>query len=322
MPTVESEPLVSVIVCVYNGADLLAATLESALQQTYRSFELLVIDDGSTDGSTAVLKGHDDPRLKLIEQRNGGAAAALITGLRAARGTYVAFLDQDDLWDRDKLAMHVKTMQDDASLDLTFSWFQYIGRTGRPLGIHSIRYCGSPSFAGLLEDFVIGATSNVVLRREAVEQAGGVDPQFPRVYDLDLFLRVALLRPGNVRAIQKDLMGYRRHKDQITRDIAPLEREWERVAEKMLRLAPDLTRPVLGRARQNIRRYFARLEYEQGRYSRALRHVGKGFAASPVSFLADPRNWITAAASLAGSVLPHPLLTRLERMAGLDREGA
>jgi glycosyltransferase involved in cell wall biosynthesis len=322
MLRVESEPLVSVIVCVYNGAELLAPTLESALAQSYRSFELLVVDDGSTDTSAAVVNGFNDPRMRFIEQQNGGAAAALGTGIRAARGTYVAFLDQDDLWDRDKLAVHVDAMQNDPSLDLTFSWFEYIGRTGRNLGIRSIRYRGTASFAGLLEDFVIGATSNVVVRRDAVEKAGGVDPLFPRVYDLDLFLRVALLRPGNVRAIEQDLMGYRRHKDQITRDIAPLAAEWERVAKKMLQLAPDLARPVIGRARQNISRYFARLEYEQGCYRRAMGHVGKGFSASPFSFLTDPRNWTTTAACLAGVLLPQALLTRLERMAGLDREGA
>ncbi len=86
----------------------LADTLDSALSRTHRDFELIVVDDGSTDGSRAVLERYTDPRVRVIGQSNQGAAAALKAGLRAAQGAYIAPLDSDDLWEPDSLATHVR----------------------------------------------------------------------------------------------------------------------------------------------------------------------------------------------------------------------
>jgi len=172
----------------------------------------------------------------------------------------------------------------------------------------------------LLTDFAIGATSNVVVRRAAIGKAGGVDPAFPRMYDLDLFLRIALLAPYNIEAVTAELMRYRRHGAQITYDYGTLEEEWERVVGKMARLAPDEVAAVEGRARANASRYFARLAYETGDYGRAFRYVARGFQCAPARFLADPRNWSTGAACMAGLALPPRLHKALERLAGLHRE--
>jgi len=313
------EPLVSVIVCVYNGEEFLGAALDSVFAQTHRDFELIVVDDGSTDGSAAVVGKYVDPRLRLLGQENRGTARALEVGLQTARGEYVAFLDQDDLWEKDKLAVHMEWMRRRPVIDLTFSWFRYVDRLGRGIGLHSKRHRGTIDFRALLTDFVIGATSNVVARRAAIEKAGGIDPAFPRMYDLDLFLRIALLARNNIEAVPAELMLYRRHSMQITRDFTTLEREWERVVEKMARLAPEAA-AVEDHARSNASRFFARLAYEHGDYGQAMRYVGRGFRWSPARFLADPRNWLTGAACFAGLVLTPRLHRGLERVAGLRRE--
>lgn len=305
--------------CVYNGAAHLDAALDSVLCQTYPHFEVIAVDDGSTDRSAAILAARSDPRITVLTQRNQGAAAALAAGLRAARGELVAFLDQDDGWTRDKLATHVDWMVRHPSVDLTFSGFRVVDHDGRDIGLRRRRFHGPLHFRDLLVDFAIGATSNVVVRRSAVEKAGGVDPTFPRMYDLDLFLRVAMLAPSNVEALPDALMMYRRHGAQISWDYAALEREWERVMAKMARLSPGTVSEVGGRARLSARRYFARLAYETGNYRRALQYVSSGFASAPVWFLRDSRNWTTAAASLAGMLLPATLHRALERMFGLRR---
>lgn len=312
--------MVSVIVCAYNGARFLGQALESALAQTHSDFELVLVDDGSTDSSLAIAEAFRDPRIRVIRQSNQGAAAALATGLRESSRRYAAFLDQDDFWEPEKLAVHLELMERKPELALTFSWFRYVDAGSRHLGIESIRYRGTISFRGLMEDFVIGATSNVVARRAAIEKAGGIDSAFPRLHDLELFLRIAALAPDNIEAIPRDLMSYRRHDTQISRDFTEMETEWERLMSKMGRLWPEVTRSALGPARVNIRRYFARLAYEQRDYGRALGYSGKGLAADPMAFLTDARNWLTAGACLCGAVLPEPLLRRLERIAGLERE--
>ena len=319
MTEASRNPLVSVVVCVFNGEEFLKETLGSALAQTHERLELVVVDDGSSDGSVALVEGHADPRISLLRQEHGGAACALAAGLGRARGEYIAFLDQDDLWERDKLATHVERMRGRPEIDLTFSWFRYIDSSGQDIGRGSIRYRGTIDFRGLLTDFVIGATSNVVARRAAIGAAGGVDTAFPRVYDLDLFLRIARLAPENMEAIPRYLMRYRRHDEQITRDSSTLEREWEQVVAKMRLIAPADVEAVLGAARMNVSRFFARLAYEQRCYGQALRYVARGFSSSPARFVADGRNWLAGAACLSGLLLTPALHRGLERMAGLKR---
>jgi len=313
-----NDPLISAVLCAYNGARFLGATLDSVLAQSWSAFELIVVDDGSTDETAGVLAAYRDPRMRVIRQTNQGTAAALKAGLAEARGEYVAFLDQDDLWDKEKLAAHLSVHQNKPSLDLTFSWFQVIDEKGRRIGAQSRRFRGSIGFADLLEDFVIAGSSNVVARRSAVARAGGVDTAIARLYDVDLFLRIARLAKNNIEAVPADLMFYRRHPGQITQNLESWKQEWEVVLEKMRQLEPQEAGAREHRARSNNYRYWARLAYEAENYSKSLGFLRAGFASAPAYFLKDPRNWITAGASLCGLLLPRSLHHSLERLAGLD----
>jgi glycosyltransferase involved in cell wall biosynthesis len=314
-------PTVSVLLCIHNAERFLASALDSALAQSYSDFELVAVDDGSVDGSVRIVESYRDSRVRLIRQDPQGAASALDTALCAARGEFVALLDHDDLWTNDKLAIHIETHRQRPEIDLTFSWFRVINDAGQEIGIRSNRYRGTIDFPGLLSDFVIGAISNVVIRRSAIQRIGGIDCTLPRLYDLDLCLRVALLAPRNVLSIERDLMLYRRHDAQITRDLASIEREWEQTLLKFEALAPNEFRSAADLARSNMDRYFARLAYEQSNYSGALKLLEEGWRNSPGHFLIDSRNWLTMAACASGLLLPSPLHRKLERLAGLNREG-
>jgi glycosyltransferase involved in cell wall biosynthesis len=312
-----SDPLVSVIVCVYNGERFLAATIESVLAQTWSALELILVDDGSTDGSAALVQKYRDPRLRIISQRNQGTAAALAAGIRESHGEYIAFLDQDDLWREDKLAVHLRVHRERPDIDLTFSWFQVMNTAGDLVGAHSRRYRGAPGFSYLFEDFVIAGSSNVVVRRSAIERAGGVDPHIARLYDVDLFLRIALLASRNIEAVPADLMSYRRHADQITSNMDSWKQEWDMVVDKMRCLAPAEVAAAEHRAASNRNRYLARLEYEGEAYRSGLRYLRAGFGNAPGYWVKDPRNWITAGACLCGWLLPRRMHHALERLAGL-----
>ena len=102
-------PLTSVIIPVFNREQSLRAVLDSVLAQTCRDFELIVVDDGSTDGSLAIMKSYGE-RIRPISQRNAGAGAARNAGIRAAQGRWIAFLDSDDVWRPEKLATQLKFM--------------------------------------------------------------------------------------------------------------------------------------------------------------------------------------------------------------------
>ena len=94
---------VSVVLTAYNSAPFVAEAVESVLRQTFRDFEVIAVDDGSQDGTSEILDRYSDPRLQVVHQNNGGPAASLNTGLRLARGRYVALLDGDDCWHPDEL---------------------------------------------------------------------------------------------------------------------------------------------------------------------------------------------------------------------------
>jgi glycosyltransferase involved in cell wall biosynthesis len=104
LPDSGTPGLVSVIIPCYNRADIVRYTLDSVLAQNYRNFEAIVVDDGSTDNTRSVVAGYTDPRIQYVYRENGGLSAARNSGLNAARGEFVAFLDSDDGWHPWKLA--------------------------------------------------------------------------------------------------------------------------------------------------------------------------------------------------------------------------
>jgi glycosyltransferase involved in cell wall biosynthesis len=130
-------PIVTVVVPAYNAEATLAETLESALAQTCRDLEVVVVNDGSSDQTTAIAKAYAarDPRLRLIEQPNGGVARARNTGIAAARGAYIAPLDADDLWRPDKLDRQLKAFQSGGpDAGLAYSWSLLIDHDGNVTG--------------------------------------------------------------------------------------------------------------------------------------------------------------------------------------------
>ena len=126
------EELVSIIVPVYNAEKFLEDTIKTVQNQTYKNWELLLVDDCSTDDSTKIIKsaGEQDERIKLIElKENSGAAIARNTGIEKAKGRYIAFLDADDLWNIEKLTKQIKFMQE-KELEFTFTGYEFVDEKG------------------------------------------------------------------------------------------------------------------------------------------------------------------------------------------------
>jgi glycosyltransferase involved in cell wall biosynthesis len=312
-------PEVSVVMRTYNVAAYISDALESALNQSLRSIEVIVADDGSTDGTLELVRGFRDPRIRLIESPHQGASAALNVGAALAQGEFIALLDADDLWSSDKLARHVAFLRDHPEIDVSFSWSRVIDADGRDTGLHARLWSGSLSFRQLLADNVIGNGSSTVLRREAYLKIAPFDRGLRACSDFDAWLRVALLRPGNISCIPAWLTYYRRRPGQVTTDIELMEGEWNKVLEKMRRLAPRETAEAAPVARSNMARYCAYLAYEEGHYGKAARYLVRGFRCAPIPFLLDRRNWKMAAANGAAAVLPARWYRRLLRLALLKR---
>ena len=298
-----SSPIFSVVVPVFNAGEFLRTTLDSVFTQTCRDFELIVVDDGSTDHCLDFLEHTSDSRLRVLHQANQGPASATNAALAVARGAYVALLDHDDLWLPTKLQRHLEYFIRYPDVDLTFTWSKQIDGAGRDLGIPSHPWRGRIDFPELFTDFVIGNSSAIAIRRDALERCGRLDPDLRRYYDMDLVLRVALLRSGNCMAVPEHLTCYRRYPGQMSSDWSTMRGEWTRLLEKVRGYAPGQW-SLAALADSNMHRYFAWLTIEQHKFTTALPLLLHSFRRSPARFVADKRNWMVGAACLGGMMLP------------------
>jgi glycosyltransferase involved in cell wall biosynthesis len=209
-----SAPAVSVITPVWNAAATLAATVASVRAQAFPDWEMLLVDDGSTDGSRALGRAlaAADPRIRVLGwERNRGTAAARNEGIRAARGRFLAFLDADDLWYPEKLERQLAHMRRTGA-PLVFSAYRRIDEGGRPLG--TVRVPARLTHAGLLRGNAIGCLTAVY----DSAHFGKVEmPPLRRRQDYGLWLAL-LARGGEAHGLPEVLADYRVRKGSLSSD--------------------------------------------------------------------------------------------------------
>lgn len=199
--------LVSVVIPTYNRGYCVAACIDSVLAQTLDDFEIIVVDDASGDDTAARVAAIGDPRITYLAlASNQGGAVARNTGIRRARGEFVAFLDSDDLWLPDKLAKQVDGLRARGpECGLSYTWLACVDDDGvETLRIHPDidGFC----FEQMLVSNFIGSFSNLVVRRDLLVAAGGLDEDFRSCQDWDLFIR--LCRHSSVHCQREYLVRY------------------------------------------------------------------------------------------------------------------
>jgi len=167
-------PRVSVIIPAYNAAATLVATLDSVLNQTFKDFEIICVDDGSTDATLPIIKEYGDS-VRLLEQANNGPAAARNNGARNSSGEYLAFLDADDIWAPEFLARSVATLDVDPNLSLVYCNCALADSDGLPLDTSLVGngFDHAPSLNELLTQLWPIMPSAAVVRRSAYDKCGG-----------------------------------------------------------------------------------------------------------------------------------------------------
>lgn len=187
------EEKISVILPTYNRAYILTRAIESVLSQSHKNLELIVVDDGSTDGTSSVVDEIQDERIRYVKaEKNQGAAAARNVGLQYATGNYVAFQDSDDYWRPDKLRLQMKELKE---MDAGFCYhkIRYDFGEGRSAILPDERITVSEKrgdiYAQLLYENMVDCPA-LLVRRECLEEVGGFDPGLKALEDYDLALRL------------------------------------------------------------------------------------------------------------------------------------
>ncbi len=206
---------VSVIIPAYNQSHYLGQAIESVLAQSYPDFEIIIVDDGSTDDTRAVAQSYADPRLRYVYQANAGLSAARNTGIRHAAGSLLSYLDSDDLFLPEKLALLVEALERQPELGFVAGQAILIDENSQPLG--EIFEAGLPADTTQL---LLGNplhVGSVLLRREWQERVGFFDETLRSYEDWDMWLRLA--RAGcRMGWVARPVSLYRFHRAQMTRN--------------------------------------------------------------------------------------------------------
>jgi glycosyltransferase involved in cell wall biosynthesis len=224
--------LVSVIIPTHNRLRMLQDAIDSVLAQTYRDFELIVVDDGSDDGGAEKIPARYGSAVRVVTQARRGVAAARNLGVKCSRGSYLAFLDSDDMWRPRKVETQMSFMQTEIRSQICQTEEIWIRNGVRVNPKKRHRKPSGDIFRASL-DLCLVSPSAALMTRELFERVGGFDESFPVCEDYDLWLRIAVEHPVHLIA---ELLVIKRggHADQLSRSIWGLDRFRVRAIKKLL----------------------------------------------------------------------------------------
>jgi glycosyltransferase involved in cell wall biosynthesis len=289
-------PKVSVIVPAYNIASYLGAALESLRRQSFRDFEVLIVDDGSTDETAAIAQSfcQRDDRFHLLRKSNGGLSSARNYGIRQANSDYIALLDADDVYHPDKLAIHAARLVADPSIGVTYSasrairdsgkstWFTLDGKPVHP----------DPMLALMCKNF-IGHGSNAVFRKDIINAIGDFDETLRSSEDLDFWLRIAATKQWRFERDRRVLCGYRVRPSGLSFNLPQMQVAHERVLQSAYRQSPHRVSAIMPTAYAYMYRMLARTALTTGDRHQAALLIEKAWKADASIFLRDARSLST-----------------------------
>lgn len=275
-------PRVSVIIPAYNAAGHVRRAVDSVLAQSFQDYELLLVDDGSTDATRAVLAEYGD-RLRLLAKTNGGPAAARNHGLSHARGEYVAFLDADDYWQADKLRQQVDLLDARPEIGFCSTATEVVDNAGRPAGSWPCRPDAGPlpDILFLHGTVISGSTSGVLARKRLIDALGGFDETLRGFEDPDLWIRLAARTA--YACIPQALTVVVRTPGSVSGDLRCMRRATLASFRKNRHLLPPARRGGYWRAAcASALTDYAKATYRAGNRGRALRWTLEALLRAPI----------------------------------------
>ncbi|MBW4513096.1 MAG: glycosyltransferase [Scytonematopsis contorta HA4267-MV1] len=227
-------PKISVIIPAYNSENTIAKTITSVLKQTFDDWELIVINDGSSDSTLEIISSFQDERIKVFSYPNAGGNISRNRGLDLAIGEFVSFLDADDLWTPDKLELQLQLLQENPQVAVAYSWTNYIDENDKFIlsGRHST-FNGDVYEKLIIANFLENG-SNPLIRKTAILELGGFDKDLPASQDWDMYLRLAAKH--HFMAVPKAQILYRVSGNSLSTNLVRQEKTCLYVIEKALQL--------------------------------------------------------------------------------------
>jgi glycosyltransferase involved in cell wall biosynthesis len=285
-----NKPLVSVVVPAFDAAANIRQTLNSVLAQTYQEIEVMVVDDGSSDATGAIVEDYveRDARFHLIRQRNAGVGAARNTAIRKARGKYIAPLDADDFWFPEKLEKQVACMEQSGyGTGLVYCWSTSIDDQGGFVTSCSHTVEGSLRQALILRN-VVGNGSVPLFRASALERVGlyltrTEQGEAQGCEDWDLYLRIA--ENFVIRVVPEYLLAYRQASSSMSASAEAMAASFAVVMSRARERNCDLPNSIFRWSAGNFYSHLVQNSYHWGYYDRCLRYLKEAVRADPALLL-------------------------------------
>ena len=319
-----NSPKVTVVMPVYNVQSFLSEAVDSVLQQTFTDFELIIVDDGSTDASypiCQILSMHDN-RIIVLRQKNRGLAGARNTGILASEGRYIAFLDSDDVWHEDKLMQHVALLDENPKVGVSYCPSVFIDNDSQSIGLFQTPKLNNISAKDVLLRNPIGNGSVPVIRRETLEQVAFKDTNGRTNYfdeslrqseDIECWVRIITTTSWQFKGISKALTYYRVNNSGLSANINQQFKSWLTAQEIMTAYAPKLIKQYGTLAKAYQFRYLARRAVRSRDTKGAVFMSIKSLWAEPSILIKEPeRTLTTLGAAICLTVLPKFLYKKLE----------
>ncbi|MEA5449348.1 glycosyltransferase family A protein [Leptolyngbya sp. CCNP1308] len=254
---------VSVIVPAYNAENTILETIESVLKQTFSDFELIVIDDGSQDSTCEIVNTIDDSRVLLFSYPNGGVSVARNRGIEHAKGEFISFLDNDDLWTNDKLEAQLAALSKKPESGAVYSWTVNM-MVNEDLSSSFVKGSESTLEGNIYPDLLlgnfIGNGSNILVRREVIDEIGGFEPGLA-FSDWDFCLRVA--SKFNIVVVPRPQILYRKVSGSMSSKTYVMEAAGLQALEKAYETAPANFQRLKKKSKAFLFRYCADLALSQ-----------------------------------------------------------
>ncbi len=319
---------VSVIIPLYNAEKYIGRTLQSVLNQTYDNLEIIIVDDESPDNSVQVCQRFTDPRIKIVHQKNRGLPGARNTGIRNAKGEYIAFMDADDIWLPEKLAKHIAHLESNSDVGVSFSRSAFIDERDKPLGIYQITKLEDITPLDILCRSPIGNGSAAVFKKAVFEDIkfqdniyGYVedyyfDDTFALSEDIECWVRIAIQTNWKFAGLAQPLTLYRVHSQGLSTNLKRMIDTREDLFEKTSTYAPEEMARWIKPARAYHLRYVARRAVTVNKGTVALKLMCRSLVNYwPIIIEDFQRTFETIAAAVLLCIVPKPFYERIKLLA-------
>jgi glycosyltransferase involved in cell wall biosynthesis len=303
----------SVIIPAYNVEKYVVQAIRSVLEQSITDLEAIVINDGSTDDTAKRIREIDDPRMRVINQSNSGISAARNAGIRMSSGTYIGFLDGDDIWLPQKAEKHLLLMQKDERIGVSYSYLAYISDDGKPTHNYYINKNRQPTAIDLIRRSHI-ITSSAIVRKACFLQAGLFDENLRSCEDYEMWIRIALRTQYKALLLPEPLTRYRIRNNSLSKDYSKFIDNAHLAMNRVCDIMPSLDDHLKKRALAEIYRSTAKRALDNGAPKQATKMIGHSIYLSPFLYLTDIRAITTLILLLIEVSLPRTLKVILHKI--------